>query len=76
MGDLNFHVNDLEDTTAKRFLDLLDSFGLRQNVCGATHISGHTLDLVISNSSDEHEILNGISLLIRCCQTTMQFVLI
>ena len=55
-------MNDLEDTTAERFLDLLDSFGLRQNVCGATHISGHKLDLLISNSSDEYEILNGISI--------------
>ena len=62
VGDFNFHVNDPGDTTARRFLDLLDSFGLCQNVCRATHISGHTLDLVISNSNVEHEILNGISI--------------
>ena len=62
VGDFNFHVNDPGDTTAGRFLDLLDSFGLCQNVCRATHISGHTLDLVISNSNVEHEILNGISI--------------
>ena len=31
---------------------LLDSFGLDQHVNGATHIRGHTLDLVISRATD------------------------
>ncbi|XP_064639772.1 uncharacterized protein LOC135495242 [Lineus longissimus] len=47
-GDFNFHVNDDSDNNAKRFLELLDTFGLDQHVLGPTHISGNTLDLILS----------------------------
>lgn len=39
-------------STACKFLSLLDSFDLTQNVRGPTHLDGHTLDLVISRPSD------------------------
>ena len=38
---------------ACRFLGLLDSVGLDQHVSVPTHISGHTLDLIITRNSDQ-----------------------
>ena len=35
---------------AKRFVDILDGFGLQQHVKRPTHKKGHTLDLIISRS--------------------------
>ncbi|CAH3193085.1 unnamed protein product [Porites evermanni] len=36
-----------------KFMDLLDTFSLSQQVSGPTHLSGHTLDLIITRSSDD-----------------------
>ena len=47
-GDLNVHVDNPNDTHARRLLELLDSFGLVQSVVGSTHKAGHTLDLVVT----------------------------
>ena len=41
-------------------MDILESYNLRQHVNGATHISGHTLDLAITRSNDT--FLSGISI--------------
>ena len=49
-GDFNIHVDDRECPHTKKFLTLLESFGLRQSVMGPTHTAGHTLDLVITRS--------------------------
>ena len=51
-GDFNLHVEDSENQHARQFIDILDSFGLKQHVMDATHIHGHTLDLVITKSND------------------------
>ena len=51
-GDFNIHVDDARDSDATRFLDLLASMGLEQHVDKPTHISGHTLDLMITPCSD------------------------
>ena len=34
-------------------MDLLETFSLSQHVSGPTHLSGHTLDLIITRSSDD-----------------------
>ena len=47
-GDFNFHLDDLNNKHAKRFVDILDGFGLQQHVKGPTHNKGHTLDLIIT----------------------------
>ena len=52
VGDFNIHVDNSNDTTARQFVDLLDSFNLVQHVSEKTHANGHTLDLVISNAMD------------------------
>jgi len=51
-GDFNIHVNTPNDADASRFLDLLSSMGLEQHVDKFTHISGNTLDLMITRCSD------------------------
>lgn len=49
-GDFNIHVNVQSDNDAVRFLDLLSSIGLQQYVDFPTHISGNTLDLLITRT--------------------------
>ena len=51
-GDFNFHVDVASDSDAQVFLDLLTSIGLKQHVTVPTHISGHTLDLLITREND------------------------
>ena len=47
-GDFNFHVEDHDDYWAKQFRSLYHSKGFSQQVTGETHISGGTLDLVLT----------------------------
>lgn len=51
-GDFNFHMDDPDNASAKRFADLLESYDLKQHVNYGTYTSGHTLDLVIARSDD------------------------
>ena len=48
----NLHVNDVRDTTATRFLQLIESFNLKQHVCEPTHRNGHILDLLITRADE------------------------
>ena len=52
-GDFNLHLDDLGDNDTKKFMDLLETFSLSQHVSGPTLLSGHTLDLIITRSSDD-----------------------
>ncbi|XP_048578893.1 uncharacterized protein LOC125560696 [Nematostella vectensis] len=61
-GDFNIHVNIDSDNDAARFLDLLSSMGLQQHINFPTHISGNTLDLLISRTLDSsliHDVRPG-----------------
>lgn len=51
VGDFNFHVDVASDVDARKFLDLIDSLGLKQHVDIPTHIHLHTLDLVITHTT-------------------------
>ena len=51
-GDFNIHVDDHNDPAACRFLDLLESMSLTQHVAEPTQEHGKTLDLVITQESD------------------------
>lgn len=51
MGDFNVHVEDLSDSTARRFIHVLKSNGWQQHVASATHRDGGTLDLVITRDN-------------------------
>ena len=49
-GDFNIHI----DTTARDsviFLNILDSCNITQHVHSATHLHGHTLDLILTSDS-------------------------
>jgi hypothetical protein len=47
-GDFNWHLDDVNDTSACKFLELLEAVGLQQHVHEPTHDSGHILDPTIS----------------------------
>ena len=50
-GDFNFHIEDPNDHNVKKFVALYQSKGFFQHVTGATHISGGTLDLILTLKS-------------------------
>ena len=50
-GDLNFHLDDPNNSQARRFENSLQVCGLQQLVTGPTHVHGHTLDVVISREN-------------------------
>ena len=47
-GDLNFHLDNINDADAVHFNGTLEAHGLVQHVVGPTHKKGHTLDVVIT----------------------------
>ena len=57
-GDLNFHIDDINNPDGRRFLETIYDRGLEQHVAGATHAHGHTLDVVISRENSR--IIEGI----------------
>lgn len=52
-GDFNFHLDDPSDADARKFMELMDTFGLLQHITTPTHVSGHILDLIISRLSND-----------------------
>ena len=52
MGDFNSHVEDVQDSKHLAFQCLFQSLGLIQHVDYPTHLSGHTLDLIITKEED------------------------
>ncbi|XP_067257304.1 uncharacterized protein [Chanodichthys erythropterus] len=56
VGDFNIHVDNINDTLGAAFTDLLNSFGVEQNVTGPTHRLNHTLDLIISHGINPTDI--------------------
>ncbi len=56
IGDFNIHVDNTNDALGLAFTDLMNSFGVKQNVTGPTHRFNHTLDLIISHGIDLTDI--------------------
>ena len=52
LGDFNMHIDLPELPASRQFINLIDRAGFQQHVNSPTHNRGHTLDLVISRSSD------------------------
>lgn len=52
LGDYNIHVCCPEKPLVSDFYDLINCFNLNQYVSGATHVCGHTLDLVLFSGLD------------------------
>jgi len=59
LGDFNVHVDDGSEARSAAFLDILNSFALTQHIQQATHVGGHTLDLVITRDA----VIDNISVL-------------
>lgn len=51
-GDFNFHLDNMASPGTQRLLDILTSNNPSQHVHGPTHRGGHTLDLLITRSSE------------------------
>ena len=51
-GDFNIHIDNSADPDGEVFCDLLTSMGLKQHVNTHTQIRGHTLDLIITRTTD------------------------
>ncbi len=56
VGDFNIHVDNTNDALGLAFTDLINSFGVKQNVTEPTHRFNHTLDLIISHGIDLTDI--------------------
>ncbi len=52
VGDFNIQVDNTNDVLGLAFTELINSFGVKQNVTGPTHRFNHTLDLIISHGFD------------------------
>ena len=52
-GDFNIHIDSVENREAANFRDLLAATDMIQHVKVPTHDAGHTLDLIITNNSDD-----------------------
>lgn len=50
--DFNIHVDDLQVSDARKFLERLEALGLEQHVNQPTHRDGHILDLTITRMSE------------------------
>lgn len=53
-GDFNVHVDDENNTNAAAFIELLNTANLQQHVTMHTHMGLHTLDLIITEQSNNH----------------------
>ena len=68
-GDFNIYVDEPQKPDVCKFLQIIESFGLKQHVTVPTHVAGHTLDLVItrddcdflSNSPQAHFMITSHS---------------
>ena len=57
-GDFNIHHEDLDDPDKLSLDDLLNTFGYKQLVKCITHISRHSIDLMLIREQDDLITLN------------------
>lgn len=50
--DFNIHLDNTANPDAIKISDILHSANLIQNISGATHREGHTLDIIITQRDD------------------------
>ncbi len=55
-GDFNIHIDNTNDALVLAFTDLINYFGVKQNVTGPTHRFNNTLDLITSHGIDLTDI--------------------
>ncbi len=54
--DFNIHIYNTNDALGLAFTDLINYFGVKQNITGPTHHFNHSLDLIISHGIDLTDI--------------------
>ena len=59
MGDLNIHINNLEDQVAQILKDTLNAFILKQHINIPTHNLGHTINLIITSNDYMGPLIPG-----------------
>ncbi len=69
VGDFNIHVDNKNDALGLAFIDLINSFGVKQNITGPTHRFDHMLDLIILHGFD----LTDIDIIPQSDDVTDQF---
>ena len=52
VGDLNFHLDKKAESTTQKFTDMLGMLGIEKHVNKPTHMSGHTLDVIMCRETD------------------------
>ena len=57
IGNFNLHIRNDNDIDSAIFLDTIEAMGLYQHVSFATHKSGNTLDLVISEMGSTSKVM-------------------
>ena len=50
LGDINLHLNKLEDTDGKVLCDILEAFNITQHIKFPTHNLGHTIDVIATGN--------------------------
>ena len=73
IGDFNVHIDSPEAPDTILFSDFLDSLNLKNLVDFSTHLSNHSIDLIIM---DKNSILSHILEEVICSQTTTSSLLI
>ena len=58
IGDFNIHMDNPTNNDCKKFNDILNTYGLINNIDFCTQESGHTLDLVITRKIDEMKLIH------------------
>ena len=53
LGDLNLHIDNLEEPNADQLITTMEAFGLKQHIKFPTHQCGHTLDLIATESTTQ-----------------------
>ena len=61
LGDFNLHCDVKEKSSTAKFMNLLDSYDLRQTTSEPTQRSGHILDLVIERPDDQVLLSTAVS---------------
>lgn len=59
IGDLNFHIDNLNNSEGNKFTLTLEEHGFLQHAVGATHTKGHTFDVLITRNTSS--VLKGVS---------------
>ena len=65
VSDINLHLEDQSAPSTVRFQDILDGADLIQHAVGPTHRAGHTLDVIISQSTNRGKSTCPSSLITR-----------